>query len=534
MSLVSLVLPVGKQYKFTTSKPVTACLNELRVQLKPSPKGINEELDWPLEGRISGDSFAVHRNFDSTLRKLFSPEVQGVVTSAQSETTIRVITAANPSAASIINSSLSTLLGALIGLAITIALVPNMVPRVYAFLWTAVVPFVVSLLSALFSRMVTEGDVKFMLGKMSQCFGSEQVADPTPTPKPNRKEHNMFSQQLMAGCLSCLLCIGIAYFTDSMIVGCWNRGQYDKVESFCLPATQITEAVLGGNNIIAAQCRYQLAEALRAETPAKFKEAEILYDTNLKGKDSYLKGNSLAIANNLFSLGRVHDQTGRHLEADKMYRQAVENWEQSSQVGPSGTLLAKGLDRLAMLCLKEHKYPEAEVFAKKALDIDTKLGDKASRSVGEDLNDMALVYDQQEKYKEAADFYFQAVEFKNKHLDPIDYSRATSLYNLAEIEKILGKEKESAAHATEAYDIWKKILRFKANYSPSTQPEPAPEPTSTVDSPTGLSELPIENPKTVPDPISCYLRIMRATKSDYEPPHVDARFDGLRPYLGRQ
>ncbi len=532
MSLVSLVLPVGKQYKFTTSKPATACLNELRVQLRPSPKGLDEELDWPLEGRISGDSFAVHRNFDSTLRKLFSPEVQGVVTFDQTETTIRVVTAANPSAASIINSSLSTLLGALIGLLIAIALVPNMVPKVYAFLWTAVVPFVVSLLSALFSRMLTEGDVKFMLSKMSQCFGAEQVADPAQSPK--RIEHNMVSQQLMSGCLSCLLCIGIAYFTDSMIVGCWNRGQYDKVESFCLPAAQITEAVLGVNNIIAAQCRYQLAEAMRAETPAKFKEAEILYETNLAGKDSYLKGNSLAIANNLFSLGRVHDQTGRHLEADKMYRQAVLNWEQSSEVGPTGTLLAKGLDRLAMLCLKEHKYQEAEVFAKKALDIDTKLGDKASRSVGEDLNDMALVYDQQEKYKEAEDFYSQAVAFKDKHLDPIDYSRATSLYNLAEIEKILGRDKEYVAHATEAYAIWKKILRFKANYSPHARPQQVTEPTTTIDTPSGLSEVPIDNPKAAPDPISCYLRIMRATKSDYEPPHMDARFDGLRPYLGRQ
>ncbi|CAN5546339.1 hypothetical protein BH10CYA1_BH10CYA1_19310 [soil metagenome] len=558
MSLVSLILPIGKQYKFITPKNATACLNELRAHLKPSTKvsalintadaasgslsGCSQSGPSPrsgspaqsghyeLEGRISGDNFVVHRNFKSKLRKLFSPQLQGSVSVDQSNTIIQVVTAPNPSAASLINSSLSTLVGASTGLLLTIALVPNMVPKVYAVLWTAVVPTLVSITSAFISRIFVENDAKLILTKMSQCFECKQVADPAGIAV---SAHNTLPQQLITGCVSCLVFIGISLSTNAMIERCWLTGHYEKVESFCRPATQIVEMILGPNNIISAGCRYQLAEALRAETPGKFREAEIIYETNLQAANSYLKGNKIALAYNLFSLGRVLDQTGRHAEADKSYRQAIEDWEQSTQVGPTSTLLAKALDRLAMLCLKEHDYADAELFEKRALDIDTKIGATAERSIGEDLNDMALVYDQQEKYSQAKDFYEQAVAYKDKHLEPMDYSRATSLYNLAEIEKITGDAEGYANHAAQAYAIWKRLLGFKASFA-ARAVAANHDSTDTSELAINYAENGIDNGRSVPDPMSCYLRIMRATKSDYEAPHADARFDGLRPYLGRE
>ncbi|MBI2811000.1 MAG: tetratricopeptide repeat protein [Candidatus Melainabacteria bacterium] len=486
---------------------------------------------YELEGRISGENFVVHRYFKSKLRKLFSPQLQGTVSVDQSNTIIQVVTAPNPSAASLINSSLSTLVGATVGLLATIVLVPNMVPKVYAFLWTAVVPILVSITSALISRIFVESDAKLILSTMSKCFESKQEADPMGIAVSG---HNTLPQQLMTGCVSCLVFIGIALSTNAMIENCWLTGRYEKVESFCRPATQIVEIFLGPNNIVAAGCRYQLAEALRAERPGKFREAEVLYETNLQAANSYLKGNKIARAYNLFSLGRVLDQTGRHAEADKSYRQAIEDWEQSTQVGPASTLLAKALDRLAMLCLKERNYTDAELFEKRALDIDTKIGVNAERSIGEDLNDMALVYDQQEKYPQAKDFYKQAVAYKDKHLEPLDYSRATSLYNLAEIEKITGDTKEYSVHAAQAYEIWKKLLRFKASFAPKVKVAANNDSSDASELDINYAENGIDNGTSVPDPMSCYLRIMRATKPDYEAPHADARFDGLRPYLGRE
>ncbi len=477
-----------------------------------------------------GDNFVVQRYFKSKLRKLFSPQLQGTVSLNQSNTIIQVVTAPNPSAASLINSSLSTLAGVTIGLFITMLLVPNMVPRVYAFLWTAVMPTAVCMISALISRVFAERDVKLILATMSQCFESEQVADPNGI---TVSAHNTLPQQLMTGCVAGLVFIGISYFVNVTIERCWMAGNYNKVESFCRPATQIVELFLGPDNSVAAGCRYQLAEALRAETPGKFREAETIYESNLQAANSYLQGNRVALASNLFALGRVLDQTGRHTEADKAYRQAIENWEQSTEIGPKNILLAKALDRLAMLCLKEHNYADAEALEKRALDIDTNSGAGAERGVGEDLNDMALVYDQQERYSEAANFYKQAVEYKNKHLHPMDYSRATSLYNLAEIEKINGDTQGYANHATQAYEIWKQLLRFKASFEPQSQISAKGDAPVISNADMNYAENGIDNGTLVPDPMSCYLRIMRATKSDYEAPHADARFDGLRPYLGR-
>jgi tetratricopeptide (TPR) repeat protein len=515
MSLVSLILPCGKQYRLSTSKNAIACLNQLQQ------KG-------ELEGRISGDTFVVRKAFKRKLRRLFSPEVQGLLTAQQPETVIQVVTAPSASAASLINSILSTLVGVAVGLLASSVLVPSTVPKVYALLWTALVPILVITAAAMISRLVAKKDAQFVLTQIADCFESHWSPDPNGIAV---SIHNTARQQIMTGSVACLVFIAISSFTNSMIERCWIAGNFEKVESFCRPATQIVETLIGADNIVAEECRFPLAEALRVERPAQFREAESIYETNLLAKNSYLKGNNLILANNSFSLARVLDQTGRHSDADKTYRQAIEYYEQTEEVGSRGALLAKTLDRLAMLCLKERNYEDAEKFEKRALEIDTANGDIAGRSIGEDLNDLALVYDQQEKYDRAREFYKQAVDYKTKHLAPVDYSLATSLYNLAEVEKLSGDTKDYAIHSSQAYEIWKKLLRFKASY------EPLPEKIDSADASelkTNYARNGMENGVSVPDPMSCYLRIMHATRADYEQPNCDARFDGLRPYLGRE
>lgn len=515
MSLVSLILPCGKQYRLSTSKNASACLNELQQ------KG-------ELEGRISGDTFVVRRAFKRKLRRLFSPEVQGLLTAQQPETAIQVVTAPSASAASLVNSILSTLIGVALGLLASTVLVPNMVPKVYALLWTANVPIVVITAAAMLSRLFAEKDAKFVLAQIAQCFNADWVPE---TKGIAVSIHNTAAHQIMTGSVACIVFLTIASFTSITIERCWRVGNFEAVESFCRPATQIVETLIGPDHIVAEECRFQLAEALRVERPAQFREAENIYETNLLAKDSYLKGNNLVLANNYFSLGRVLDQTGRHSDAEKSYREAIAYYEQTPEVGKKGALLAKALNRLAMLCMKERNYKNAEEFQKRALEIDTKNGAHAGESVGEDLNDLALVYDQQESYVQARDFYNQAVEFKEKHLAPGDYSLATSLYNLAEVEKLTGDKEAYIKDSTRAYDIWKKLLQFKASYVPL---RPKSDSADASELPINYAQNGMENGISVPDPMSCYLRIMHATRADYEQPHADARFDGLRPYLGRE
>lgn len=532
MSMISLILPCGKQYRITTSKSAAACLNDLVAQLRP--KASEPDKVYELTGRIAGDTFVVRRHFKTRLRKQFSPEVQGLVIAqppgAQPPgALIQVVTAPNPSAASLVNSIVSTLLGVSIGLLMASTLVPNMVPKVYAFLWTAVVPVLAITASALASRVIAERDAQFILSRISNSFDGAWSPDPQGL---KMRIHNTAKQQIATGSVACIVFIAISYFTNSMIERCWSAGNFEKVESFCRPAAHIVTTFTGANNIISEECRFQLAEALRTEDPGKFREAESIYETNLEGKDSYLKGKRNILARNYFSLGRVLDQTGRHTEAAKAYLQAIENYEQAPEAGPNSIMLAKVLDRLAMLYLKERDYQKAESLEKRCLSIDTVNGAAAGRSVGEDLNDLALIYDQQEKYEEAKDYYTRAVAFKASHLDPIDYSQATSLHNLAEIEKLCGDAENYTKHSAKAYEIWKRLLRFKASYA--VQAKAGTSTSGPAAFAIAYAENGADNGVAVPDPMSCYLRITRATRADYEQPHADARFDGLRPYLGRE
>jgi hypothetical protein len=247
MSLVSLILPCGKQYRLSTSKNAIACLNQLQQ------KG-------ELEGRISGDTFVVRKAFKRKLRRLFSPEVQGLLTAQQPETVIQVVTAPSASAASLINSILSTLVGVAVGLLASSVLVPSTVPKVYALLWTALVPILVITAAAMISRLVAKKDAQFVLTQIADCFESHWSPDPNGIAV---SIHNTARQQIMTGSVACLVFIAISSFTNSMIERCWIAGNFEKVESFCRPATQIVETLIGADNIVAEECRFPLAEALR-------------------------------------------------------------------------------------------------------------------------------------------------------------------------------------------------------------------------------------------------------------------------------
>ena len=146
---------------------------------------------------------------------------------------------------------------------------------------------------------------------------------------------------------------------------------------------------------------------------------------------------------------------------------------------------------------------------------------------------MALVYDQQDKFEEAKKLYQEALDWKTTHAACPEYSRATTLYNLAEIDKILGDQQGFEKLATEAYGIWQKLLHFGGTYSskPNAAKEPVQE--TMISAPTIFAPSSVSQSMQVPDPMDCYLDVVKFTKTEYEFPHLNSRFDGLRPYTGR-
>jgi tetratricopeptide (TPR) repeat protein len=483
-----------------------------------------------LTGTVSGDSFTVRAPKDST-----EFEMTGSVAAADTGSVVKATATVTAKSALQFYRKFFYLIGAFIGLLLSALLTPSMVPKVYACFFLVLIPLVSLLVTVPLSRLAIGRGVKHSLSGLKECLAGASWTD---SPAAGVGEVGLTrTQRALVALVACISSLILIFIIDQYTKQFWMRGEYQKVELISRPAVELTQLLLGPQNIVTVKCRFQLVEALRCEqigsAAPKFKEPEVLYELNIQAKDGSLKGDPEEIANNLFSFGRVLDLTGRHTEADKIYRQAIEVWPKNSSL-PNSLWLARALDRLAMLCLKEHKFGDAEMFEKQALDLDRALGKPAERSVGEDLNDMALVYDQQDKFEQAKKLYQESLDWKTAHAAACPaYSRATTLYNLAEIDKILGDQKGFENLSTEAYAIWKQLLHFRGTYS--TKPNPVQEPVqeTVISAPTFFNAGSISQSMQVPDPMDCYLTIVKFTKEEYETPHLNTRFDGLRPYTGR-
>ncbi|MGH9551724.1 MAG: tetratricopeptide repeat protein, partial [Terriglobales bacterium] len=147
------------------------------------------------------------------------------------------------------------------------------------------------------------------------------------------------------------------------------------------------------------------------------------------------------------------------------------------------------------------KYSDAEKAMERAIKIDKAPGQKPGRSIGEDLNDMGLIYDKLEKYDKAANMYKQAIDEKEKVVGKEHYSVATSCQNLGEIMDKKGNKEEWRNLSLRAARIWAQYLGI--NFAGSR------------------------------DQMEEYIEMMHRTPYEYEMPNADTRFDGMRPYLGR-
>jgi tetratricopeptide (TPR) repeat protein len=256
---------------------------------------------------------------------------------------------------------------------------------------------------------------------------------------------------------------------------------------------------LGPKSFVAADCRYYLAESLRCAV--RLREASELYEENTKAFKADSGPMAGFLASNYFGLARIEDEEGRHQDAEVHYQKAIDLWSADKSIGANNPWAAKGLDRLAMLNLKENRFDQAKAAMNKALQIDKALGDNSFRSVGEDLNDLALIYDKEEDFKKADATYKEALAAKEKSVGKDHYTVGTTLNNLADIEDRLGHKEDSERLKSRADRIWLSWLGGDFN--------------------------------RYPDDMQRYRQLTKMANSDYERPNADTRFDGLRPYLGR-
>jgi tetratricopeptide (TPR) repeat protein len=492
MSLATFLLPIDRQYVIATAYSPDDCAAKLKELLA----------EGKLQGTLTNSKFVLYSK-TSWWRRIFQPVFHGEIKAqGDGQANIEFTSSLRKPAALVINTALSSLVGAIIGIIACSYLIRDVLATTYAFIGITLIPLLTAIAAWLFAQTVVPEETKQVLSVMSGSFAEAS------SPQGLTKQGRLSIEQFAAGILACLLSLGAAYYMHKLAWNYWCDGQYARAEELCRPVAQLTEAFLGSKNAASADCRYYLAECLRCQGPAElrernesFKEPQAIYEQCLKDMSKSLGDTNPFVGDIRFNLARMYDQTGRHQLADEGYRRVVDDWSRSAEIGPHSMYLARVLDRLAMLCLKEGKFDDAEKFQEQALKIDEEYGEHAGRSIGEDLNDLALVFDRKEDYKTAEDFYQKALDKKIAVVGPGHYSIATTLFNLAEIKQKLGDEKAYKELSGKAYSIWAQVLGPKD--------------------------------RTLPDAMQKYQLVLDLTKPDYEVPHVDTRFDGLRPYLGR-
>jgi len=489
MNLTPLLIQSEKHYRLACDKTPDECA----ALLEQICSGRTER-GKPLVGTLDAKGFKVHKRTGPG-GQLFQPSVQGTFAERQgvTGTDIKLQLTLNTLGTSTINAPANIIFGSVFGVILCAFFLQDAVAVSYAFLYMVMVPAVLMLVAAIAATVIVSEDCKAIVDLLAIKLEATKTAEcrrKTPIKAVLLGE----TPALIVGIIAF---VGFAYFLHNLAWNLWCKGQYTDVEAFCRPVYEFTNSLLGESSGASSDCRYFLAECLRCRS--KLRESSHLYQKSIDLFAANPGAKAVFVADNKFGLARIEDQSGRHQDAEHLYKEAIEGWSQSQQIGPKSIWVSRALDRLAMLYLKEGKFADAKEAIDRALVIDRALGKHAGRSVGEDLNDKALIFDKEERYDTAGKLYEEALQEKERVVGKNHYSVGTTLYNLSYIRKLQHRQQESDQLASRASKIWTAAL----------------------------------GPDRYPDQFREYMKIINLTRSEYEVPFADTRVDGLRPYLGR-
>lgn len=503
MNLVPLLLPIGKQYKLHSSLSLAQCQARL-AELFAAGK-TREKDRPPLFGKIDENDFQIRA---ATLR-LFSSyraEFRGKLAAVSAGTDVTLLLAAGPAMRILLNGSANMMIGATVGVMVAAAMLPDAVAICYAFFLLALVPALNLLLGTWLATDAVNHDAKLVLEQVRTHLETDAPAETEPQPEIAKS----LLQNSLSIVIGAILFIVLTFNIHGLVWNLWCHGRYLQMDQIVNPIQGVTSRLLGPSSGAAMDCDFYMAQSLRCEGK-QLGLAERTYDRvieNLRRSSADRPG---FLGDNQYGLARILDEIGHHSEAETEYRNAIASFTKAAQFGPNSAVVAQVYDRLAMLLLKECKFSDAKAAMEHALEIDRAHGEKAARSVAEDLNDLGLVYDKMENIPQAVSCYEQSLKAKRAIHGNAHYSVATTMFNLADMLKAQGKGKASASMAAQAEEIYSNVLSATTGFL----------------SPTSLKIW------GHGDPVQQYIELNTRFRFEYEMPRTDVRCDGLRPYLQR-
>jgi tetratricopeptide (TPR) repeat protein len=143
----------------------------------------------------------------------------------------------------------------------------------------------------------------------------------------------------------------------------------------------------------------------------------------------------------LFNVGEYFRQTGKFVEAEKMFQQTLELKKAAPGTDHPSTL--SSMNNLAIVYDQQGKYAEAETLQQQTLELKKAVLGVDHPSTLDSMNNLAIVFQQQGKYAEAETLQQQTLELKKAVLGVDHPSTLVSMNNLAIVFEQQGKHAEA-------------------------------------------------------------------------------------------
>ncbi len=176
------------------------------------------------------------------------------------------------------------------------------------------------------------------------------------------------------------------------------------------------------------------------------KSLNLIHNINLESSDK--QTNDLLVAETYFRASQTFSRLKKNDSTKYYYKKLIEIDNFTDDIS---SFKAKAYSNLGMLCINEGNLNSAEMYTKKAIEIDSLLNNKIGLSA-EYIN-LATIYIHRKKYKIGKELYGKSLDFlkDEKSLDAIKYKEllydnmAWALYNL--------KDYTAYEYVTESYAI---------------------------------------------------------------------------------
>jgi len=156
----------------------------------------------------------------------------------------------------------------------------------------------------------------------------------------------------------------------------------------------------------------------------------------------------------LNNLGLLYADQGKHAEAEKMYRRALDGKEKAW--GPDHTSTLDTVNNLGLLYANQGKHAEAEEMYRRALDGFEKAWGPDHTSTLDTVNNLGNLYADQGKHAEAEKMYRRALDGYEKAWGPDHTSTLVTVNNLGALYADQGKHAEAEKMYRRALDGYEK------------------------------------------------------------------------------